>query len=359
MHHLGVPTTRALSLIATGLEVRRPWYDATSADRQKEAIDSGTPGKSEKFPPNVMLREPGAIICRVSPSFLRVAQLELFAKRKEIKELIMLADYTCLREFPDLLDLTVAVPPGENMGQEVYQSLSDEYKYENWSGSLDRYVALYKRVISQNAFLVSEWLRVGYVQGNMNSDNTMLAGRTLDYGPYGWLEAFDPNFQPFTSDPDAKFGFLSQPMAMNVNVAVLGETIETLIKGVCQKSSIKDEAIMRSYVQQVRDLSSAEFQSQFVVYYTDMKRRKLGFRLWHDTDEEIWIKLIKLMYETKADYTLFFRQLSLVGHIPMSEVTTAFVVIGEGVFFDPLSNSGRLRWVAWLEVYLKRLQAGM
>ena len=177
MYHLGVPTTRALSLIETGLEVRRPWYDVTGTDRQREISDSGDGTdevlKSERYSPNVLLREKGAIICRVSPSFLRVAQLELFAKRGEVRELIMVADYTCLREFPDLLDLTSSDPltgaPSDpsvaNREEAAADMRSDEYKYTHYTGSPERYIAMYKRIIAANAYLVSEWLRVGYVQG--------------------------------------------------------------------------------------------------------------------------------------------------------------------------------------------------
>ena len=176
MHHLGVPTTRALSIIETRAEVRRPWYDVTGTARQREISDSGSGNgtgevlKSERYSPNVLLREKGAIICRVSPSFLRVAQLELFAKRGEVRELIMVADYTCLREFPDLLDLTSSSKSDPLTGSPADPSvanreISDEYKYTHYTGSPERYIAMYKRIIAANAYLVSEWLRVGYVQG--------------------------------------------------------------------------------------------------------------------------------------------------------------------------------------------------
>jgi uncharacterized protein YdiU (UPF0061 family) len=90
-------------------------------------------------------------------------------------------------------------------------------------GPAERYLALYRRVAQRTAKLVAHWLRVGYVQGNMNSDNTLLSGATIDYGPYGWMERYDPLYQPFTSDPRGNFAFARQPSAMNLNVAVLGE----------------------------------------------------------------------------------------------------------------------------------------
>lgn len=158
----------------------------------------------------MLLREPGAILCRVSPSFLRFGHLELFAKRGELKELLQLADYVCFRDYPHLLGLS----PGDAT------MLPDEIS--QGSSSPERYVELFRCVAKRTSELVANWLRVGYVQGNMNSDNTLLAGRTLDYGPFGWLERFDPLYQPFTSDGAGNFAFMRQPTAMGVNVRVLG-----------------------------------------------------------------------------------------------------------------------------------------
>jgi uncharacterized protein YdiU (UPF0061 family) len=96
-------------------------------------------------------------------------------------------------------------------------------------GPVERYVALYRRIAQRTATLVAHWLRVGYVQGNMNSDNTLLGGATIDYGPYGWMERYDPLFQPFTSDSRGNFAFVQQPSAMNLNVAVLGEEVAPVL----------------------------------------------------------------------------------------------------------------------------------
>jgi uncharacterized protein YdiU (UPF0061 family) len=205
----------------------------------------------------MLLAEPGAITCRVSRSFLRFGHLELFALRGEMEQLRMMADYVCFREYPELLNLTaepaplVAAgattqvahtspesqqPPGQHASHtetvnhhhgdraataaaEARLPLPEQLP----AGSAERYVALYRRVAQRTAKLVAHWLRVGYVQGNMNSDNTLLSGATVDYGPYGWMERFDPLYQPFTSDPRGNFAYIRQPMAMALNVAVLGE----------------------------------------------------------------------------------------------------------------------------------------
>src|SRR5205085_1994666 len=144
MHHLGVPTTRALSLVTSGDGVLR------------DLLYDGRPR-----------REPGAITCRVAPSFLRFGNYELFAARKDQSTLEKLVKFTLETFFPEL-------PPGE-------------------PGSLIRFFEL---VCTRTARLISEWMRVGFVHGVMNTDNMSILGLTLDYGPYGWLDVFDPSFTP-------------------------------------------------------------------------------------------------------------------------------------------------------------------
>jgi len=152
MFHLGVPTTRALSLIATGEEVMRDiMYNGNSA------------------------YEPGAVVCRVAPSFIRFGNFQIFASRNEIKELKQLADFTIKHHFSELLETNAA-------------------------GSKKLYLAWFKRVCELNIEMVVHWMRVGFVHGVMNTDNMSILGLTIDYGPYGWLDNFDPNWTPNTTD---------------------------------------------------------------------------------------------------------------------------------------------------------------
>lgn len=194
-----------------------------------------------------MMREPGAVLCRVSRSFLRLGQLELFAMRREFDQLQLLADYACFREFPELLEIkfddrggqtevgeeastAVVPPPPPQTGSTVVSADTHTLPLPTTllPGPPDRYLALFRLVAQRNAKLVADWLRVGYVQGNMNSDNTLLAGRTIDYGPFGWMERFDPLYQPFTTDRAGNFAFIRQPSAMAVNVGVLGENLTSI-----------------------------------------------------------------------------------------------------------------------------------
>lgn len=338
MYHLRVPTTRALSLITTGQGIRRPWYASTSADNPY----SNDPTSGQKFSPDVMLMEPGAVVCRVSRSFLRFGHLELFAQRKEMKELLQLADYVCLREYPHLLprDVTDRLP-------EVLEK-----------GEPTRYIQLLREISQKVAFLVAQWLRVGYVQGNMNSDNTLLGGVTMDYGPFGMMEKFDPYYQPFTSDSRGNFAFIRQPAAMGVNIAVLSEdTFVPLIKYVCKLSNIKDH---EPYVNEIKQIAEREYGTYFTDSFNEVKRCKLGLRSFHtvadSADEKMWNELLALMYKSAVDYTIFFRELSKVH--PDDAIEEAMEKL-QFAFYPPAITGAVVdmqAWNQWMDTYLHRLQ---
>ncbi|HNC69493.1 MAG TPA: YdiU family protein, partial [Pseudomonadales bacterium] len=160
MHHLGVPTTRALCLVATGENVVRDmFYD-------------GNPRA-----------EPGAIVCRVAPSFIRFGSFELPAAREDLTLLERLVDFTIARDFPAL-------------------DGSREQKRAAW----------FAEVCERTARLVAAWMRVGFVHGVMNTDNLSILGLTIDYGPYGWIDDFDPDWTPNTSDAATRrYRFGHQP----------------------------------------------------------------------------------------------------------------------------------------------------
>ena len=177
MHHLGVPTTRALSLVGTGEEVVRDmFYD-------------GHPRA-----------EPGAIVCRVSPSFLRFGSFELPASRGETGLLLRMADACIARDFPEL------------QGQ-------GEALHGDW----------FARMAVRTAEMIAHWMRVGFVHGVMNTDNLSVLGLTLDYGPYGWVEDFDPDWTPNTTDAQGRrYRFGTQPQVAYWNLGRLAQALSPL-----------------------------------------------------------------------------------------------------------------------------------
>lgn len=339
MYHLRVPTARALCIVTTGLEVRRPWYAATTAT-MKDGSAAQYSARGGKFSPDTLRREPGAVMCRVSESFLRFSHLELFGMRDEVVLLTQMADYVCFREFPHILEIT-SLP--------------------------ERYIALYREVASRASVLVVEWLRVGYVQGNMNSDNTLLGGRTIDYGPYGWMERFDPQYQPFTSDQEGKFAFIRQPQAMAVNVAVLGETFEKLVRYVSSKAGCIDEDTEK-HITEVREIAKVEFQQMFFERYQKMQQQKLGLSEGSGADSTVSLyrDLEQLMSISKCDFTIMYRSLadaadSETPSDALKALSPAFEDFNS-LFSAKDSTTGTDspesdKWIAWLSRYLARIKS--
>ena len=172
MHALGVPTTRALCLVGTGESVVRDmFYD----------------GNPEQ--------EPGAIVVRLAPSFIRFGNFEIFAARRDHERLRLLYDYTASRFYPDFL-------------------------------GKDRVVDLFSEVCRRTAVKISHWMAAGFVHGVMNTDNMSILGLTLDYGPYGWLDDFNPDFTPNTTDhPGGRYRYQQQPDVALWNLSRLASAL--------------------------------------------------------------------------------------------------------------------------------------
>lgn len=259
MHALGVPTSRSLSLIMSASQgIRRPWYGENS----------------RSFEPDRWVIDAAAISTRVAPSFLRVGQLELFARRarkdahpRAAAELEQILVHAIDREYRDEVDATL--PLGDQLVQ-----LTEAFR--------DRLTRL-----------VSHWIRVGYCQGNFNSDNTALGGFTLDYGPFGFMELFDPAYQPWTGG-GRHFAFFNQPAAAQQNFHMFWKSVRSW--------SGFDAAQLEAL-----DALRAGFEDVMFARLDEMWTAKLGLPAH---DEELVRRLIGLMRETPVDYTILFRSLS-------------------------------------------------
>ncbi len=178
MHHLGVPTTRALSLALSGDQVLR------------DVMYNGNPEY-----------EKGAIVCRVAPTFLRFGNFEIFAARQDFETLKTLVDYTIKHFFSHLAE-----------------------------PSKDTYVAFFNEVSQRTLEMIIHWQRVGFVHGVMNTDNMSILGLTIDYGPYGWLEGFDFGWTPNTTDRQHKrYRYGNQPNIGLWNLYKLANSLYPLI----------------------------------------------------------------------------------------------------------------------------------
>ena len=261
MHALGIPTSRSLSLYVSKTEkVQRPWYSEGS-----RSID-----------PDIMVSEPVAISTRVAPSFLRVGQIELFGRRAHKQahpnamiELEKIVLHVIDREYADVIDRNLGLP--------------------------DKVVLLAREFRGRLVSLVANWIRVGYCQGNFNSDNTQAGGATLDYGPFGFIDIFDPHYQPWTGGGE-HFSFWNQPVAAERNFEMFCKALMPLLANDPGSQQLLDE-ILSGFAKAMQD----ELETMFAA--------KLGLET---LDIALFSELINLMMQTSVDYTIFFRELSAI-----------------------------------------------
>jgi serine/tyrosine/threonine adenylyltransferase len=290
MQHLGVPTTRALSLVLTGEQVTRDmFYD----------------GHPEL--------EPGAVVCRVAPSFTRFGSFEIFASRQELEQLRQLLDFTIRSDFPELGVPTPAV-------------------YLQW----------FAEVCRRTAALLVDWMRVGFVHGVMNTDNMSILGLTIDYGPYGWLEGYEPGWTPNTTDANGKrYCFGSQPQIALWNLTQLANAIYPLIEQV-------------EPLQETLQVYIDAYQQG----WKTMIARKLGFKEFDaNTDLALTSELDRVLQLVETDMTIFYRRLA--------ELTPGAEQDDDGLiaplldaYYQPedLSEPIKREIGAWLRSYLRRVE---
>jgi uncharacterized protein YdiU (UPF0061 family) len=249
MHHLGVPTTRALSLVTTGEQVVRDmFYD-------------GNPRP-----------EPGAIVCRVAPSFIRFGNFELPASRGDSDQLAALVDFVIARDVPELID---------RAGRAIDHAIR---------------AAWFRDVCERTARLMAAWMRVGFVHGVMNTDNMSVLGLTIDYGPYGWIDNFDPEWTPNTTDAQGRrYRFGAQPQIGYWN---LGRLATALVPVFDSPEALK--AGLERYVE-VFEAQSREDTAA-----------KLGLRACEQGDVALMDDLHGLLAAAEVDMTIFFRELAAV-----------------------------------------------
>jgi uncharacterized protein YdiU (UPF0061 family) len=299
MYALGIPTSRSLTLYTSKTEtVKRPWFNQGSYSKD----------------PEVMIDEAVAISTRVAPSFIRVGQIELFGRRarkkehpKAMEELEKMLLHLIDREYSEVIDKNLTL-------SEKVLLLASEFR-------------------SRLTSLVANWIRVGYCQGNFNSDNTAVGGFTLDYGPFGFIDMFDPKYQPWTGGGQ-HFSFLNQPQAAHRNFnsfcAALAPLLASDQDAVDKLETIKDGFAL---------VMQEEIQTMWA--------SKLGLETF---DAELFKELIVLMLQTSVDYTILFRELS---HIPKD-----IEPLKKSFYQEAITNEDILtRWSEWLQRWKTRINA--
>ena len=287
MHHLGVPTTRALSLVATGDDVVRDMFYNGNARAER-----------------------GAIVCRVAPSFIRFGNFEILAARGDHALLQQLVDFTIARDFPHI-------------------DSADPARIGRW----------FADVCARTATMITGWMRVGFTHGVMNTDNMSILGLTIDYGPYGWVDNFDPDWTPNTTDSaEHRYAFAKQPAVALWNLARLAEALAVI--------PADPDTITAGL-----DVYRATFNRE----YTGMMAAKLGLPSWGEAELALATDLFNLMEQTETDFTLLFQALARID-VSANADATNMDVLRVAAYSDEKWGANADMWRAWLARYAQRLR---
>ena len=289
MHELGIPTSRSLCLYVSKTEkVKRPWYSSGS----------------QSLNPDILITEAVAISTRVAPSFIRVGQLELFGRRARKNE-----HGTAMEELKMIVLHLIDI----HYSEVIEKNLS----------VAEKVLVLAREFCKRLTTLVANWIRVGFCQGNFNSDNCAAGGFTLDYGPFGFCEVYNPEFQPWTGG-GIHYSFLNQPVAAEKNFQMFCLALKPLLAS--------QEELLREF-EDIENSYSMIMQKEM----EKMWALKLGLLKFHS---ELFEELELLMIQTPVDYTIFFRELSSlpenINSLKMSFYNQSDI------------NGSDKRWAEWL-----------
>ncbi|XP_056155280.1 protein adenylyltransferase SelO-like isoform X2 [Lampris incognitus] len=243
MHSLGIPTSRAASLIVSEEPVLR---------------DQFYNGKVKK--------ERGAVVLRLAKSWFRIGSLEILAQAGEIDLLRKMLDFVIAEHFPSV-------------------NMNDP----------DKYLVFFSMVVNETAHMIAQWMSVGFAHGVCNTDNFSLLSITIDYGPFGFMESYDPNFIPNTSDDEGRYRIGAQ-----ANVGLFN--LEKLLGALGPVLTVKQLQGAKTVLKGFADLYQKRFHQIF--------KAKLGLRGDEEEDEYLIAYLLKMMEDTRSDFTMTFRQLS-------------------------------------------------
>lgn len=252
MHALGIPTTRSLAVVSTGEKVYREY------------------------------EEQGAILTRVAQSHIRVGTFEYCLRvLNDTNAIQALADYTINRHYPEL------------------------------SNSQTPYLDLLESVMQRQIDLITHWLRVGFIHGVMNTDNTAISGETIDYGPCAFMDEYHPKTVFSSIDRHGRYAYANQANVTLWNLCRFAETLLPMIDDDIESAASQAEQVL------------AKFEQYFETAWLSMMKNKLGLEGSEEHDAQLMQSLLIWMEENKADYTNTFRHLTSeevlngqIGHLP-------------------------------------------
>lgn len=345
LHALRIPSTRALSLtIGPDENVRRE------------------------------RTEPGAIVGRFAQSWLRIGTFDLARSRGDRDLIRKLADYTAQHVFPgweslparttsydesDVVELPRGVPR-----QEIQGSAENEQ---------NRYTRLYREIVRRNAKMVAYWQAYAFTNGVLNTDNTSIFGLSIDFGPFAFLDNFDPNYTPNHDDHMLRYSYKNQPSIIWWNLVRLAEAFGELIGAGarCDEKEFVEEGVSKTWADELIkraenliDKAGEEYRAVFMAEYKRLMTARLGLKQCKTSDfEELYSELLDTLEALELDFNHTFRKLS---NIAMNDIDTdekRKEVAGNFFHHEGLSGSGlvgseedaRARVAKWLEKWRARV----
>ncbi len=304
LHHLGIPTSRALGVFTTGEQVQRE------------------------------TREPGAALIRVCPSHLRFGHFEMAFHHGDLDFQTRLVKY-CLykvlpQDHPDLEELhALNVDANFDATSDATSDANSDAKHGEKATLKTETQIMFRFIIRRTAEMVAKWQAVGFCHGVMNTDNMSVLGLTFDYGPFGFLDHYNPQHICNHSDHSGRYAFDEQPGIALWNLNVLGHSL----------SGIIDADTIRGELQ--------DYEKHLLANYSDLMRNKMGLATPQKNDRILLGELLEVMQENKADYTIVWRTLSEI--VDFSDEKSC------ARFTDLFLNREQAR--AWLDQYIQRLSA--
>lgn len=309
MYYLRVPTTRAATIITSD----------TYVDRDVKYNGD-------------LKQERATVISRIAPTFIRFGSFQICDKYDPI---------------------TGASGPALNQPNIVIQLLNYIVRYHyphifsKYLSIEDRALALCTEIVARTAKMVAQWQSYGFTHGVLNTDNMSIIGLTIDYGPFGFMDVYDPNYVPNTSDKEGRYKFIDQPSICKWNLEILFKSISSVIPNIKQKL----------------DPILGKFDGQYSEYYLDIMRSKLGFLSKFNEDEQIIKSLLDTMYTTSGDYTNILRNLSSFDFLKSVELQPILSKILKQTNLKTQNKGGQVMcdvsckdlWLNWFDLYKERI----
>jgi serine/tyrosine/threonine adenylyltransferase len=348
LHALGIPTTRALSLtLAPEAKVRRE------------------------------MTEPGAVVCRFAETWLRLGTFDLARSRGDRVLIRQLADYIAENVFPGWESLPARIPsteekdalePARRVPKEEVQGSEDKPEAQE-----NRYTRLYREIVRRNARTVAHWQAYAFTNGVLNTDNTSVFGLSIDFGPFAFLDNFDPSYTPNHDDHMLRYSYKNQPTIIWWNLVRLGEDLGELIGGGSHvdEEHFKTDGVKEEWMEEVVKRAEntiqtvgEEFKTVFLAEYKRLMTARLGLKKFKESDfEELYSELLDTLEALELDFNHFFRRLSYISFEELDSEEKRKDVAGRFFHKEGLSglviggeDEARARMGKWLNKWAERVK---